>query len=407
MAAGNGDRAYRRSGGAPARGRHTPRIRRPPHADTPGATEEQEKQEEKCSPDLGTSEKQCFSGGAVKQRAASVSSGGSPVTETLRSRARAAVPPVPLGRAAHGTAPAVRPPVALSRTAEPPTGLAAVRDEKRRVTQDRFERAAAAAEGPAGDAERRRLHERIVLDHLELADRIARQHSGRAHDWSDLRQVGYLGLVKAARRYDPGFGAPFVSFAIPTISGEIKRHLRDNGWVVRPPRQVQELRHALLAVVPALTQRLGRTPTDQELATHTGHPREAVVEALAAHTSLRPVSLDFTVQEEEGTSLADTLGAEDPGYVRAERTLLLDAARGILSDRDRRILHLRFVDECSQSEIAAELGVTQMQVSRLLARILGQLRTELTRGEPAALPEVAPLAAVSPIHPSGVARRSA
>ncbi|RII95993.1 RNA polymerase subunit sigma-70, partial [Clavibacter michiganensis subsp. insidiosus] len=94
----------------------------------------------------------------------------------------------------------------------------------------------------------------------------ARQHSGRAHDWSDLRQVGYLGLVKAARRYDPGFGAPFVSFAIPTISGEIKRHLRDNGWVIRPPRQVQELRHALLAVVPALTQRLGRTPTDAELA---------------------------------------------------------------------------------------------------------------------------------------------
>ncbi|WP_414172898.1 sigma factor [Clavibacter tessellarius] len=97
-----------------------------------------------------------------------------------------------------------------------------------------------------------------------LADQLARQHSGRAHDWSDLRQVGYLGLVKAARRYDPGFGAPFVSFAIPTISGEIKRHLRDNGWVVRPPRQVQELRHALVAVVPALAQRLGRTPTDAE-----------------------------------------------------------------------------------------------------------------------------------------------
>lgn len=329
------------------------------------------------------------------------------MTESLRSRARATVPPVPLGPVPRAALTAPRRPLALTRTAEPPAGLAAARDEKRRLTQDRFVRAAAAAADPAGDAERRRLHERIVLDHLELADQIARQHSGRAHDWSDLRQVGYLGLVKAARRYDPGFGAPFVSFAIPTISGEIKRHLRDNGWVVRPPRQVQELRHALLGVVPALTQRLGRTPTEQELAAHTGHPREAVVEALAAHTSLRPVSLDFTVHEEEGTSLGDTLGADDPGYVRAERTVLLDAARGILSDRDRRILHLRFVDECSQSEIAAELGVTQMQVSRLLTRILGQLRAELTRGEPEALPEVAPLAAVSPIRPRRADRRSA
>ena len=336
------------------------------------------------------------------------------VTITLRSRAPVAAPPAPTRPAEPVSAATVpraaapsRPPAALPRTAAVPAGLAAAREEKRRVTHDRFVRAAAAGEDPTGEAERRRLHDQIVLDHLELADQLARQHSGRAHDWSDLRQVGYLGLVKAARRYDPGFGAPFVSFAIPTISGEIKRHLRDNGWVVRPPRQVQELRHALVAVVPALAQRLGRTPTDAELAAHTGHSREEVAEALAAHSSLRPASLDFTVHEEEGTSLAETLGAEDPGYARAERSVLLDAARGVLSARDRRILHLRFVDECSQSEIAAELGVTQMQVSRLLARILGRLRAELTRGEPEALPEAEPLAEVSPIRPRGADRRSA
>jgi RNA polymerase sigma-B factor len=344
------------------------------------------------------------------------------VTGTLRTRALAAAPTAGRGsapsprRAITSTAPrgavataSPKAPLPLTSglTTGAPSGVAAARDEKRRVTHDRFVRAAAVAEDPAGDAERRRLHDQIVLDHLELADQLARQHSGRAHDWSDLRQVGYLGLVKAARRYDPGFGAPFVSFAIPTISGEIKRHLRDNGWVIRPPRQVQELRHALLAVVPALTQRLGRTPSDAELAAHTGHTREEVAEALAAHSSLRPASLDFTVHEDEGTSLADTIGDDDPGYARAERTVLLDAARGILSDRDRRILHLRFVDECSQSEIAAELGVTQMQVSRLLARILGQLRTELTRGDEDALPEVAPLAAVSPIRLRGADRRSA
>jgi RNA polymerase sigma-B factor len=344
------------------------------------------------------------------------------VTGTLRTRALAAAPIAGRGsapstrraitstapRGAVATASPKAPlPLASGLASSAPTGVAAARDEKRRVTHDRFVRAAAAAEDPAGDAERRRLHDQIVLDHLELADQLARQHSGRAHDWSDLRQVGYLGLVKAARRYDPGFGAPFVSFAIPTISGEIKRHLRDNGWVIRPPRQVQELRHALLAVVPALTQRLGRTPSDAELAAHTGHTREEVAEALAAHSSLRPASLDFTVHEDEGTSLADTIGDDDPGYARAERTVLLDAARGILSDRDRRILHLRFVDECSQSEIAAELGVTQMQVSRLLARILGQLRAELTRGDEDALPEVAPLAAVSPIRLRGADRRSA
>jgi RNA polymerase sigma-B factor len=344
------------------------------------------------------------------------------VTGTLRTRALAAAPTAGRGsapsprraitstapRAAVATASPKAPlPLASGLASSAPSGVAAARDEKRRVTHDRFVRAAAAAEDPAGDAERRRLHDQIVLDHLELADQLARQHSGRAHDWSDLRQVGYLGLVKAARRYDPGFGAPFVSFAIPTISGEIKRHLRDNGWVIRPPRQVQELRHALLAVVPALTQRLGRTPSDAELAAHTGHTREEVAEALAAHSSLRPASLDFTVHEDEGTSLADTIGDDDPGYARAERTVLLDAARGILSDRDRRILHLRFVDECSQSDIAAELGVTQMQVSRLLARILGQLRAELTRGDEEALPEVAPLAAVSPIRLRGADRRSA
>ena len=324
------------------------------------------------------------------------------MTGTLRSCA-----PVAASPASRGSTAAPRPPASLPRTPAVPAGLAAAREEKRRVTHDRFVRAAAVAADPTGEAERRRLHDQIVLDHLELADQLARQHSGRAHDWSDLRQVGYLGLVKAARRYDPGFGAPFVSFAIPTISGEIKRHLRDNGWVVRPPRQIQELRHALLAVVPALTQRLGRTPTDAELATHTGHPREEVVEALAAHSSLRPASLDFTVHEEEGTSLAETLGTDDPGYARAERTVLLDAARGVLSARDRRILHLRFVDECSQSEIAAELGVTQMQVSRLLARILGALRTELTRGEPEARTAAGGLAEVSPIRARVADRRSA
>ncbi|UDM10332.1 sigma-70 family RNA polymerase sigma factor [Clavibacter michiganensis subsp. michiganensis] len=335
------------------------------------------------------------------------------MTGTLRTRALAAAPPASCGSASRASASTLSRSTTLPRPTNLPRptplapDLTAARDEKRRLTHDRFVRAAAAAEDPAGDAERRRLHDQIVLDHLELADQLARQHSGRTHDWSDLRQVGYLGLVKAARRYDPGFGAPFVSFAIPTISGEIKRHLRDNGWVVRPPRHVQELRHALLAVVPALTQRLGRTPTDAELAAHTGHAREEVVEALAAHSSLRPASLDFTVHEDEGISLADTIGADDPGYARAERTVLLDAARGVLSDRDRRILHLRFVDECSQSEIAAELGVTQMQVSRLLARILGALRAELTRGEAEALPEVAPLAAVSPIRVREADRRTA
>ncbi|WP_394816070.1 sigma-70 family RNA polymerase sigma factor [Clavibacter michiganensis] len=231
------------------------------------------------------------------------------MTGTLRTRALAAAPPASCGSASRASAVTLSRETPLPRPTPLAPDLTAARDEKRRLTHDRFVRAAAAAEDPAGDAERRCLHDQIVLDHLELADQLARQHSGRTHDWSDLRQVGYLGLVKAARRYDPGFGAPFVSFAIPTISGEIKRHLRDNGWVVRPPRHVQELRHALLAVVPALTQRLGRTPTDAELAAHTGHAREEVVEALAAHSSLRPASLDFTVHEDEGISLAGSRSA--------------------------------------------------------------------------------------------------
>ncbi|WP_207457451.1 sigma-70 family RNA polymerase sigma factor [Desertivibrio insolitus] len=217
----------------------------------------------------------------------------------------------------------------------------------------------------------------LVLAHLDIADSIARKYSGRSGDWSDLRQVGYLGLVKAAQRFDPERGDDFVSYAVPTISGEIKRHLRDNGWFIRPPRAVQDTRTAIMRVTSQLTQRLGRAPGREELSLELGVPLELVDEALSCHESLRPSSIDASVGGDDSLSLADTLSAPDDDFERAELLAQISPATRALSARDRRILYLRFYEEWSQQKIGEELGVTQMQVSRLIQRILATLRESI------------------------------
>lgn len=232
-----------------------------------------------------------------------------------------------------------------------------------------------AAEAP--EAERQRIQRRIVIEHLDVAEAIARRYAGRSQEWGDIRQVAYVGLVKAARRFDSSKGDDFVSFAVPTISGEIKRHLRDNGWFIRPPRRIQELRSVLLAEVPRMTQELGRTPALDDIARDLGESHATVSEALNCQESLRPVSLDVTVHEGEALTLADTIGGTDAQFERAELSATLHSACRHLSARERRIVYLRFFQEQTQSEIARELGVTQMQVSRLLSKILGRLRDEL------------------------------
>lgn len=242
--------------------------------------------------------------------------------------------------------------------------------------------------------------EALVLAHVGVATAIARRLGRGSRDLRDLEQVAYVGLLKAARRFDPHRGDAFVSYAVPTISGEIKRYLRDCGWVVRPPREIQELRGRLTSELPRLAQALGREPSSRDLATALGQDLRSVQEALDAHHSMRPLSLDTPPGDEGAPTVADLVGDVDPGTARAEDVVSLAAACSALDARERRIVYLRFFEERSQQEIGAELGVSQMQVSRLLRRIFAVLREELT-GDAAVRAVPAEEGAVAVTRPRG------
>lgn len=219
-----------------------------------------------------------------------------------------------------------------------------------------------------------------VLENMALAERVARRYfrKGTSRD-EDLVQVAYIGLVKAARRFEPSRGTDFAAYAVPTISGEIKRHLRDHGWFVRPPRAIQELRLRIGEASPRLTQSLGHRPSVAELATELGEPPERVREAIDSGLQMRPLSLDVPLGEEAEGTLGDLL-ASTGEWERAELGMLLWAALRRLSPRDRRVVQLRFFEDCTQDDIAAQVGVTQMTVSRILTRTLRVLREDLGDG---------------------------
>ncbi|WP_345801410.1 sigma-70 family RNA polymerase sigma factor [Microbacterium sp. AZCO] len=220
-----------------------------------------------------------------------------------------------------------------------------------------------------------------VLANLALAERVARRYF--RHDPArdeDLVQVAYIGLMKASRRYEPSRGTDFAAYAIPTIAGELKRHLRDHGWFIRPPRHVQELRAQLVEAVPRMSQRLGRRPTLAELAVELGTSEADVREALESAMHMSPVSLDARVGEDHGTTLGEVIPTPGSEVERTEATLLVWAALRTLTPRDRRVVRLRYFDDCTQQDIATKVGVTQMQVSRILARTLRTLRTQLEGG---------------------------
>ncbi|MBK0419721.1 sigma-70 family RNA polymerase sigma factor [Leucobacter sp. CSA1] len=238
------------------------------------------------------------------------------------------------------------------------------------------------------DAQQSRSNERVV-SHLDVAEALAWRFTAGHRDIDDLRQVAYMGLVKASRRYDPDKGEDFVSFAVPTISGELKRHLRDQGWLVRPPRRVQELHLSIAKTRDALTQELQREPSAEDFAERLGVRPEEVWEALESHNSMQPLSLDAPLGE-DGDSLADCIAEDDETFERAEIVATLAPALQRLGRRERQILYLRFYREFTQQEIARSVHVTQMHVSRLLSRTLGELRAALTEGRP-----------VVPIHPAG------
>ena len=222
------------------------------------------------------------------------------------------------------------------------------------------------------------LREELICLHLGVASSIASRYNARGVDGEDLQQVAYLALTKAAQRFDPSTGHPFMAFAVPTIRGEVRRHFRDHGWVVRPPRRVQDLQYRLWTTEARLSQERGRTPTPRELAEELDAPLDDVLETLDSGHCFTPASLDRPVGEDGGgASLGDLLPQEDPSFVSAEARALLGDAVTDLGERDRHILKLRFFDGLTQAEIADEVGVTQVQVSRLLARIYRDLRRQL------------------------------
>ncbi len=228
----------------------------------------------------------------------------------------------------------------------------------------------------SSEQERSRLRHEITVVNMNIAEAIASRYNNRGIDLDDLRQVAYMGMVKAVAGFDPEYGSDFLQYAVPTVTGEVKRYFRDSGWVVRPPRRVQELQARVSRAANELSQRLGRAARPSEIAASLEIEVDEVVEALSAYGCFRLASLDLPVGEDEST-VGDQLSAASEDLEHAENRLLLGPALQCLSERDRRILTMRFGLGWTQERIAAEIGVTQMQVSRLLTRILKDLRREL------------------------------
>ena len=221
-----------------------------------------------------------------------------------------------------------------------------------------------------------RLRDELIEAHLRLAEHLARRFSNRGVPVDDLIQVASLGLVKAVERFDPERGLEFSTFATPTIVGELKRHFRDKGWAVRVPRRVQELHVEINSLVGELTQRLGRSPTIAEIAERAGTSEEEILEAMEAGQAYRSASIDAPgVDSDEGSpGLSEQLGQPDSGLLDAENRLLLADLIKTLPKREQLMLHLRFFEGMTQSQIADRLGISQMHVSRLLAKSLNLLR---------------------------------
>jgi RNA polymerase sigma-B factor len=228
----------------------------------------------------------------------------------------------------------------------------------------------------SSDYERQR--ERIVQRCLPLADHIARRFDGRGEPREDLVQVARVGLVNAVNRFDVEAGSDFVSFAVPTIMGEVRRHFRDNSWSVKVPRRLKELHLRLGAATAELSQRLGRAPTASELAAELEMDREEVIEGLVAGSSYNTLSIDSGGGgDEEAPAIVDTLGDLDTGLDQIDNRETLRPLLAQLPERERTVLLLRFFESMTQTQIAERVGVSQMHVSRLLAKSLARLRDQL------------------------------
>ena len=254
----------------------------------------------------------------------------------------------------------------------------------RRKASEREERAGRTAsivdEMRTGTSESRRLElvDELIETNIVVARSMAARYRNRGIDVDDLEQVALVGLIKAARRFDAAAGHDFLSYAVPTVRGELRRHFRDSGWMIRVPRRVQQMQARIKEAQHELEAQLGCSPRPSEVAAHLGVEVDEVVEALAADGCFRPASIDSMGDAQERGTIAEMLGHDDRGFATLEAKLVLDTAVSRLSDRERLILRWRFEDERTQQEIADLVGLTQAQVSRTLTRILGRLRTDLS-----------------------------
>jgi RNA polymerase sigma-B factor len=271
----------------------------------------------------------------------------------------------------------------VSTTAEPAHPPTLTRRQRR----ERTARALTASGSTRSDSRREELLDYVVRINMGVARSVASRYLNRGIEEDDLVQVAYAALTRAARDFDPSRHEDFLSYAVPTIRGELKKHFRDHGWTVRPPRRVQETQARITQAESELLQLFGRPPTPEETAEHLGAEVPDVIEALSADGCFAPSSLDRPLAGAAGGGFAtvgDLLGEEDSSQPAAEARVTLAPVVRRLKERDRRILYMRFFEERTQQEIADDIGVTQMQVSRLLSRIMRDLRTELTTSRPAA-----------------------
>jgi RNA polymerase sigma-B factor len=260
----------------------------------------------------------------------------------------------------------------------PPAATRSTSGDRVRARQLFAELAACSEDDPS----RTRMRDELVEMHLPLVEYLARRFRNRGEPLDDLIQVATIGLIKSVDRFDLERGVEFSTYATPTVVGEIKRHFRDKGWAIRVPRRLQELKLSLTKATSELSQRLGRSPTVAELAGHLGMSEEEVLEGLESANAYSAVSLDAPDGgDDDSPAVADTLGAEDESLEGVEYRESLKPLLDQLPPREKRILLLRFFGNMTQSQIATDLGISQMHVSRLLARTLTQLRVGLLADE--------------------------
>lgn len=239
-----------------------------------------------------------------------------------------------------------------------------------------------AALDPA-DPDRDELRDQLVRGYLPVAQHIARRFANRGEPLDDLFQVATVGLINAINRYSPDRGSDFFSFAVPTISGEVRRHFRDLGWSMRVPRRLKDMHVSINGVVSELSQQLGRAPKPSEIADRLGVPLAEVLEGLEAAEAYRSSSLDELLSSEQGSStVGELVGQADAELARVDAQQSLRPMLASLPERERTIVLLRFFGNMTQTQIAEQVGISQMHVSRLLAQTLDRLRSRLDSEPP-------------------------